>query len=319
MKRVCLTIAVAIVVAACFSYASSGWLKYKSPTEKDINAVTFVNENTGWAVGYWGEILRYRNGRWNINYTWPTQYFQDVDFGTANFGLAVGDQGNGAVFNGTKWKFAGMETKRNIWGVVIPPGQNSVAWAVGERGTVFRWTGGRTGSWSSWNIGTLAALHDVHFSSPNDGWLCGNNGRVYHFAESEWTQVSASTTTNFHCIYALSQNNVWAGGASGHLFHYEGVSWVRVATPTTAAIREMSFTGPTEGWAACDDGVILRYDGVSWEKVKTKPATSESFSGLFMLGGTHGWAVGTNGTIYEYRNFPGVDPASVGRIKALMR
>jgi photosystem II stability/assembly factor-like uncharacterized protein len=319
MKRVCLTIVVAVVVAACFGYASSGWLQYKSPTEKDINAVTFVNDNTGWAVGYWGEILRYRNGNWNINFTWPTPYFQDVAFGTTNFGLAVGYQGSGAVFNGTKWKGADLPTTRNIYGVAIPPGQNLVAWAVGERGTVFRWTGGNTGAWSSWNIGALATLHDVHFSGPDDGWLCGNNGKVYHFAESEWSQVSAVTTTNFHTIYALSENNVWAGGGSGRIFHYEGVSWVRVATPTTAAIREIAFTGPTEGWAACDDGVILHYDGVSWKKFEISPATEESFSGLFMVDGTHGWAVGTNGIIYEYRNFPGVEGSSLGRIKALMK
>ena len=165
----------------------------------------------------------------------------------------------------------------------------------------------------------LAVLHDVHFSGPDDGWLCGNNGKVYHFAESAWSQISAATTTNFHCIYALSENNVWAGGGSGRIFHYEGVSWVRVATPTTTAIREMAFTSPTEGWAACDDGVILHYDGVSWKKFDVSPATSESFSGLYMVDGKHGWAVGTNGVIYEYRNFPSVTPASVGRIKALMR
>lgn len=319
MKRVCMTIVVAVTATACFTYASSGWLQHKTPTEKDINAVTFVNDNNGWAVGYWGEILRYRNGRWVINYTWPTQYFQDVAFGTANFGLAVGYQGSGAVFNGVKWKFAGMPTNRNILGVVIPPGQNSVAWAVGERGTVFRWTGGNKGAWSRWDIGVLAVLHDVHFSNPDDGWLCGNNGKVFHFANAKWTAVSAATTTNFFCIYALSENNVWAGGAGGYIFHYEGVSWVRVVTPTTAAIREMAFTAPTEGWAVCDDGVILRYDGVGWKKYETIPPTSESFSGLYMVDGTHGWAVGTTGTIYEYRNFPGVTPASVGRIKALMR
>ena len=319
MKRVCLSIVVAIVVAASFGYASSGWLEFRSPTEKDINAVTFVNDNNGWAVGYWGEILRYRNGRWVINFTWPTQYFQDVAFGTANFGLAVGYKGSGAVFNGTKWNAADLPTTRNIWGVTIPPGQNLVAWAVGERGTVFRWTGGNKGAWSYWNIGTLAALHDVHFSSPDTGWLCGNNGRVYRFSASEWTAASAVTATNFYCIHALSDNNVWAGGASGRIFHYEGVSWVQVATPTTAAVREMAFTGPTEGWAACDDGVMLHYDGVSWKKYDTTPPTGESFSGLYMVNGAHGWAVGTKGTIYEYRNFPSVTPTSIGKIKALMQ
>jgi photosystem II stability/assembly factor-like uncharacterized protein len=318
MKRLCISIVVAMAVAASFGYASSGWLEFNSPTGKDINAVTFVNDNNGWAVGYWGEILHYRNGRWNINFTWPTQYFQDVAFGTANFGLAVGYKGSGAVFNGTKWTAADLPTTRDIWGVAIPPGQNDVAWAVGARGNVFRWTGGVHGAWSAWDIGTLAALHDIHFSGPDDGWLCGNGGKVFHFAAAEWTPASAATATNFYCIHALSENNVWAGGASGRIFHYEGINWVQVATPTTSAIREMGFTGPTDGWAACDDGVILHYDGVSWKTYETSPPTEQSFSGLYMFDATHGWAVGTNGTIYEYRNFPAVAPSSLGKIKALL-
>jgi photosystem II stability/assembly factor-like uncharacterized protein len=318
MKRVCITIVVATVTAVGLAYASSGWLEHGSPTTKDINAVTFINDNSGWAVGYWGEILRYRNGRWNIFFTWPTEYFQDVSFGTANFGIAVGYRGSGAVFNGRVWRSASIETTRNIYGVAIPPGQNSVAWAVGERGRVFRWTGGVNGAWSNWDIGTLAVLHDVHFSSANDGWLCGNNGKIFHFAESKWSAVNAATTTNFHAIHALSENNVWAGGGNGQIFHYEGVSWVRVASPTTAAIREMAFTGPTDGWAVCDGGTILHYDGVGWQKYPIKPPTSENFSGLYMVDARHGWAVGTKGIIYEYRNFPGVEPSSLGRIKALM-
>lgn len=320
MKRVCMVFLAAVLAAACGSYATTGWIAYKNPpTEKDIYAVTFINADDGWAVGYWGEILRYRDGKWTINYTWPTQFLQDISFGGTNFGLAVGYQGNGAVYNGTKWSVANTTTTHHVYGVAIPPGQSQVAWAVGDRGDVFRWTGGNKGSWSRWEIGTLATLHDIYFSSQTDGWLCGSNGRIYHFTGDNWSPVNAATTTTFFTIFAISEDNVWVAGAGGQIYHYEGVSWVRVSTPITANIREMAFTGPTSGWAVCDGGIVLHYDGVNWKQVNTNPKTTESFSGLYMLDAQNGWAVGTKGTIYEYRNFPGVAPASLGKVKALMR
>lgn len=320
MKRVCFAVVAGLFAATCLSFASSGWIAYEnSPTTKDINAVTMLNANNGWAAGYWGEILRYRNGIWTINYTVDTEYLQDIDFGLASFGLTVGADGNGAVFNGTNWKPAAIPTSADMWGLCIPPGQNSVAWAVGGAGNVWRWSGGANGYWSRWNLGTTVPLHDVNFSSPTDGWLCGNTGRVFHFAGDKWTAVNATTTANFHCIYALSANNVWAGGTGGNLFHYEGVSWVRTATPTTAIIREMAFNGPTDGWAVCDTGVVLRYNGVEWTKVETNPPTTQDFSGMCMVNTQTGWAVGKNGTIYQYRNFPGVAPTSLGKVKALFQ
>ncbi len=319
MKRVCwIVITATLAVGVGAGYATSGWTEYKnSPTNKDINAVTFVNANSGWAVGYWGIILRFLNGRWTLNAIWATDYLQDVDFGNANFGMAVGYQGSGAVYNGKKWLSANLPETRNMWGVTIPPGQNSVAWAVGALGRVYRWSGGPNGSWSRVNIGVTAGLHDVFFSSETDGWLCGNAGKIYHFTGSKWSAVNAPAAVPFFCIYALSPNNVWVGGANGKLYHYEGVKWTPVYTPTTAGIREMAFTGPTSGWAACDEGVMLRYDGVEWRLAETKPPATRSFSGLFMLSAQQGWAVGKEGMIYKYRNFPGVEPTSLGRVKAL--
>lgn len=319
MKRVCFTVITALFTAAvCSSFASSGWTEYaNSPTSKDINAVTMVNATNGWAVGYWGEILRYRNGKWVIFFTQATEYLQDVDFGNANFGIAVGYKGAGVVFNGTTWKSAALPTTANMWGVNVPPGQNTVAWAVGSGGNVYRWSGGANGYWSRVNIGITAPLHDVNFSNETDGWLCGNRGRVFHFTGEKWSAVNAATTQDFFCIYALSGNNVWAGGTNGHLFHYEGVSWVRTATPTTATIREMAFNGPTDGWAVCDGGIVLRYNGVEWKTVDIEPPTTESFSGMYLVNAQTGWAVGKNGMIYEYRNFPAVTPTSLGKVKAL--
>ncbi|MGD8719819.1 MAG: YCF48-related protein [Candidatus Zixiibacteriota bacterium] len=318
MKRACLFVTIALFAVAVGSAGAAVWTEYaNSPTGKDINAIKMLDVDNGWAVGYWGEILRYQNGQWSVYYTWATQYLQDVDFGSANFGMAVGYQGSAILWNGSSWVYADIPTTRHIWGVVVPPGQDDVAWAVGQRGTLYRWAGGTSGSWSKWDLGMTRALHDIFFTSATDGWLCGQDGRVFHFDESTWSAVNASTANDFYCIYALSPNNVWVGGTNGALYHYEGVSWAKTYTPTTATIREMSFLGPTSGWAVCDDGVLLRYNGVEWKVVNINPETTKNFSGMYMVNARNGWAVGQEGMIYSYRDNPSVEPSSIGRVKAL--
>ncbi len=320
MNRGCaVVIVVTLAAGVCSSYATSRWTKYEnSPTQGDINAVSLLDANNGWAVGDRGEILRFKNGNWSIFYTWPTEYLQTVDFGNANFGMAVGHKGAGAVFNGTTWKSAAIPATANMWGVAIPPGQNTVAWAVGSGGNVWRWNGGANGYWNRRNLGTTYNLRDVHFTSPTEGWLCGDGGRVYYF-KGTWTAVNAPTLVDFYCIYALSANNAWVGGTNGSLYHYDGVSWARVYTPTSQTIPDMSFPHTVAGWAVCDGGTILRYKDGRWKKESINPPTNKDFSGIDMVSAKNGWAVGAGGIIYEYRSFPAVSPTSLGRVKALFR
>jgi len=316
MKRFTAVILIALLVAA--SAALAGWIKYTpSPTNKDINAVDFLALDDGWAVGFWGEILHYTAGRWNINFTWPTQYFQDVDFSTPDFGFAVGYQGTTVRFNGTSWVTNHVPSGTySMFAVGIPVGSTSTAWACGEHGELWKWSGG---NWTKTTLGTTRTLHDIYWSSGTDGWICGDAGTVYHYTGTSWSAVSAFTSYNFYCIYALAPTNVWVGGSGGRLYHYEGIQWTQVTTPTSTAIREMAFNGPTDGWAVCDGGIVIKYDGITWKTVATTPTTTENFSGVNFVDGTSGWAVGTNGTIYEYRNFPAVEPSSLGRIKATLK
>jgi len=284
-----------------------------SPTDFDINAIAAVTDNNVWAVGYWGEILHYTNKEWKIYKTWPTNYLQDVSFGTANFGMAVGYHGTGCYFDGTAWTAANVPTTRDLFAVAVPPDSSGIAWAAGSGGQLWRWNG----AWSRWNLGVTYPFHDIYFSSGTDGWLCGDNGRIFHFTGTAWNSVSTTTSDDFYCIYALSANNCWVGGTNGSLYHYEGVTWVKTYTPTNSTIREMAFNGPIDGWAVCDGGVVLKYDGVEWRKVDIYPPTTRDFSGMVMINVKHGWAVGKNGIIYEYRNFPGVSPTSLGKVKSL--
>jgi photosystem II stability/assembly factor-like uncharacterized protein len=313
MKRVFAFVTVATLAAGvCASYATSWWTKCQnSPTEGDINAVSLLDANNGRAVGDWGLILRLQAGKWSIFHTWPTQSLHDVSFGTANFGMAVGYRGSGCFFNGTRWIAANIPTTLNMFAVAFLSGSPNTAWAVGERGGVWRWNG----AWSRWPIGTTANLRDIHFNSTN-GWICGDNGLVYHFSGSMWNAVNISTSEDLYCIFADSTNDFWVGGTNGYLYHSR---WGRINTPTNATIRDLSFPDVNVGWAVCDGGTILRCDGGQCKKECTNPPTNKDFYGIDMASARKGWAVGAGGIIYEYRRFPAVSPASLGRVKALFR
>lgn len=305
------------LVGAVASYGTSGWREYGSaPTNKDIFAVRLVTPASGWAVGYWGEVLRYDGTRWYTYLTWPVEFLQDVDFGAPNFGFAVGARGVAIRWDGTRWHENSVPTSANLYAVGVPPGQTSVAWAAGAGGEVWRWSGG---VWTRENVNITRDIHDFHWSSAEDGWLCGNYGTVYHYYDGAWHAVNAWTSTNFYCIYALSPYNVWVGGDAGRLYHYEGFQWALTYTPVNAAIREMAFTSPIDGWAVCDDGYVIHYDGYNWTRAIINPPTTRSFCGLAMLSAEVGWAVGKTGMMYYYTPNVNVTGTSLGRVKALYR
>ncbi|MBK7255496.1 MAG: hypothetical protein IPI04_16695 [Ignavibacteria bacterium] len=88
-------------------YSQSNWFIQNSNTSERLNSVDFVNENTGYAVGNIGVILKTTNAgvNWQINSIGLTNYLYSVDFVNINTGYAVG--GNGAIIKttngGTNW------------------------------------------------------------------------------------------------------------------------------------------------------------------------------------------------------------------------
>ncbi len=77
-------------------YSQTGWFwQNPLPQGNSLNSVKFINTTTGWAVGFFGTILRTTNGgtNWISQSSGITNYLDSVFFTDANTGTAVGSGG----------------------------------------------------------------------------------------------------------------------------------------------------------------------------------------------------------------------------------
>lgn len=130
---------------------AQGWQSQNpSPQGNQLNCIKFVDANIGYAVGYWGTILKTTNG----GALWTSQ-----SSGTA------------------KWLYSVYFTDANT------------GYTVGQNGTILKTTDGGT-LWTTQTSGTLNGLCSVYFTDAKAGYAVGfsgtilktNNGGGYPFA-----------------------------------------------------------------------------------------------------------------------------------------
>lgn len=122
-----------------------------------LSAITFLDEDRGWAVGQRGLILSTQDGGldWQRGESGAPDDLNDIDF----FDSAHG-------------------------------------WAVGENGTLLATQdGGRT--WTRERSGTGQHLNSVHFANRVQGWAVGDNGTIVTFANHHFDTVSEAISRAF--------------------------------------------------------------------------------------------------------------------------
>jgi photosystem II stability/assembly factor-like uncharacterized protein len=239
-----------------------------APTNQNLDGVSFVDANHGWAAGAGGTTLVTYNGgsTWYPLSTGTTANINGVAFSDLNTGFLVG--ANGMLLtttNGGEVWTALPNTPTTLNGIsfVDVPSQPPAGWGVGANGAILTTANGGS-SWSAQGSGTTANLYGVSFINPNTGWVVGSGGTIL-------------TTTN--------------GGST----------WSRLAAPTTHDLLGVSFVDTNHGWAVGRDGIILATTdgGTTWSP-QTSP-TNQDLTGVSFVsasGGDQGWAVGGNGQVF---------------------
>ncbi|MFC2093521.1 YCF48-related protein [Bacteroidota bacterium] len=146
MKKLILLIQVAILfLAVTKTYSQPGWFwQNPYPTGFTLESVIFINQNTGWAVGWRGTIFRTINGgtNWTQQSSGSSRYLKGVSFTDANNGTAVGDTGTilRTTNGGTNWISQISGTTKDLYGVSFTDANTGTV--VGDYSTILRTTNG---------------------------------------------------------------------------------------------------------------------------------------------------------------------------------
>jgi len=267
---------------------SSIWFAQTSPTFTNLNAVSMISTNDGWAVGNNGTIFRYDGASWSHYETLPSQVnLYGLHMRTSTDGWAVG---------------AALPMTNPSGG--FPP-------------TILRWDGAAWTSVTPSGVALGQTLYAVDMLSATESWAVGNGtgtaATMLKWDGSIWTSVPSGTPVNAYLygIDMLSSTDGWAVGCSGTLpacatptiVRWNGLAWSQVTPPAgTSGLYDVFMLSPTDGWAvgnatSAGQATIIHWDGLQWRQVPGPAVAPDGFlHSVHIVSPTDGWAVGYYGT-----------------------
>lgn len=266
MKTKLITILILLFFA---QISKSDWQTQVSGVSDHLKALYFINENTGWAVGYNGKVLRTTNGgtNWVLQPTTTTQTLFTVDFVNANSGFIIG-----SLNTFLKTTNAGVN------------------WVSG---------GG---------VPNMTSTNDVDFIDANTGYCCGADGDVSKTTNggANWTKYDL-TTIDFFRLTAIDANTVLVAGISGTIYKTTngGTNWVLQPTGSNNYISGIVFSDNNTGYFTTFGLIEQVYrttnGGNVWTQV-TSPGNTGGLSGLSLVNSSTVYGIGPAGTIRRTTN-----------------
>jgi hypothetical protein len=230
---------------------------------RTVEEILSLGNQSGWAVGRNGEILRWSGAQWSAITSPFAGDINDVTCNAADDCWFVGVGGNIARWNGATISTPVSITVNNLNAVACDPNNASQCFAVGDNGTIMAWNG------STWNTavsGTTQHLNGIHCPDAKC-YTVGNSGTIRAYTGS-W--ISESTgTRDFFDVHCWSTNNcLTVGEKNGSKYYLQrrSGSWADESqsfTPSRPLNAVACLAGATKCWALSDNGKALRKDGVS--------------------------------------------------------
>jgi len=240
------------------------------PDREDYYGVFVLDENTAWAVGSRGIILRItdKGARVATLPTWVEKALYDIDFTDAQTGLAIGQ--DGLIIKtgdgGKTWKQVKLELPLQEWQAAQPhlfsmsrgTDPNKV-WAVGPVGTIiYSKDGGET--WENLSLGRDVTLNGVSFANDTEGWVVGEFGTILHTSDGGKTWQEQKNVLNLPKYTRPDLSEEDALKQRVPPLYLEDLFLVAV-----------DFRNPREGYVAGESGILLKTEdgGETWTNVSS--------------------------------------------------
>ena len=179
--------------------------------------------------------------------------------GSAPFLEHIADAGTG------KGKYGYLSQIREIGGEV---------YACGDEGQVYK--RGSNG-WLHFDKGVLETRerkqpnchNGIDGTGPDDIYVVGEYGRIFHFDGKKWTRVGAQTNSHLERVRCVNPDEVYVCGADGVLLRGNRQGWIEIGDPDmTDHIWDLEYFGK-KLYLAVEDTLMV-HDGKTLEPVDTK-------------------------------------------------
>ncbi len=253
-----------------------------------LNDITFVDGNTGWAVGYTDNVIC--DG---INYS--VLY-------TENGGIDWEP-----VFDRVGERILSVAARENGGAWLLPEnptGRNTEIFSTSDIGATWDET-------STSEPGPLQSQGKMFFLDDLQGWAVGGEDGFVMYTDDggqSWQkrdQVDhgGELQGKLYTVNFPSASNGWIGGSNLYQTVDAGQSWILRDDVEFdyGDITSIQFTSQNNGWIAGANGMVMRTTdgGSTWEKEQGTRANHLRYEDMHIVDDSTGWAVAGAGTIVK--------------------
>lgn len=306
--------------------AGISWKHMENDIPALLRSVTFVDAQTGWAVGntYRDDnfdeqdavILHTTDGgqTWNQQDSNHDQDLRGVDFVDEETGFAVASRTILYTSDaGEQWEAISLdEADGNLRDIHFAT--DTHGWVVGGNESIFHTTdGGQTWEELPWEAEETVNndLDAVHFTDESYGWAVGET--IIHTEDGgqTWDEYETNLSEELQDVYFIDQQTGWAVGrdvSSGILFTddggstWEDQSWDIIdggGTQVPVRFRAVGFVDHETGWVAGEYGTLLKTtsSGNQWDKNSVTPVRNRDFHDIYFADPDTGWIAADAGNL----------------------
>jgi len=300
-----ITFLFAVLVATSFAQTAT-WIAQDGGTTS-LNAVSFVNFQTAFAVGENGTAIRTNDAgsNWENMTSGTSEHLNDVCFINTQVGWFVGDNNTVKMTtnSGDDWTNVSIPITDDIFSVFFIDENNG--WLGLDSKDTILYTTNQGASWSKTKI-IGNGVKGIYFVDNTKGWFINEIG-IFNTTDGgvSWTQqynLGASyvgTSINF-----VDDNNGWASGSNGRIWHTSngGSSWeIQDAGLTMEVVNSISFSDVNNGICVASNSKFYKTSdgGTTWEEDFSAVTPAFPFLDVEMINENTIYMVGINGLIFR--------------------
>jgi photosystem II stability/assembly factor-like uncharacterized protein len=301
------------------------WYPQNSGTTKNLNAVQFVDENIGWAVGDSGLILKTSDAgaSWISVISGTTENLNDIQIVNSDIGWIAGGTWHGSyphfsavilktIDGGSNWSQQMVDTTYRLNAVSFI--DDNIGWSVGERdygipGKILKTTNGGN-NWISQSCQGTNGLFSVHFVDSNTGWAVGNDD-LHKTTDGGVNWAILHPFWYLNSIFFRDSNTGWAVGFNNLPPRPEaailktmdgGTVWSSLDFGASLSLIAVHFSDDYTGWVVGFPGAIYKTtdEGDNW--ISQISGVSNTLRSVFVTDSNTAWVVGEYGTILHTTN-----------------
>lgn len=285
--------------------AKAQWVPITSPSPAKLDAIHFIDSQTGFCAGGFGNTLETTDGgdSWIIG---ASQGFRDFSFfdSTFGYGASIVTQSMAQTTNGgSSWTSITPPSSNSLWAVSATSA--TTAYFVGTGGVLWKTTNSGM-SVTVQNTGTTNLLTDVVFTNTTTGYIVTQSSGVIKTEDSgtTWIPVYTPPSGSLTEMFFVDDNIGYVVGTDGLVAKTidAGQSWNNLTTNSTSYLQGVNFFDADNGVVVGVSGEILFTSdgGATWSSQNS--GTSEHLYDVSMISATSAIVIGDNGTILKNNN-----------------